>query len=286
MKLSQSQVNGYRENGFLLLPRVIPEETLADLRKVIAEFVDCSRGIFASNTMFDIDPAHGPDQPRIRRLKNPCDHHALFRDIAGSDAILDPVSQLLGGTVRFDHSKLNFKYPDADAEILWHQDWAFYPHTNDDLLAVGVLIEDCNPESGPLRVIPGSHHGPVYDHHHDGVFSGAIADADLAGLLDHAVDLVAPAGSITIHHVRTLHGSSNCRDPKGRPLLLFSYSAVDAFPVFDTFDLDEFNSRILRGEPVLAGRMESVPIRLPLPRSRGADSIYDNQASLKLERAG
>ena len=24
----------------------------------------------------------------------------------------------------------------------WHQDWAFYPHTNDDLLAVGVAIDD------------------------------------------------------------------------------------------------------------------------------------------------
>ena len=281
MKLSQSQVNSYRENGYLLLPDVIDGETLERLRDVITAFVDQSREVTASDAMFDIDPAHRPDHPRIRRLKDPYDRHALFREIATSDAILDPVSQLLGGTVRFDHSKLNFKYPDAEADIAWHQDWAFYPHTNDDMLAVGVLIEDCTLASGPLRVIPGSHRGPLYDHHHNGVFAGAVAESDLADLPDSAVDLVAPAGSVTIHHVRTLHGSTNCTDPRGRPLLLYSYAAVDAFPVFETFDLEEFDSRILRGHPVLSGRMEPVPIRLPWPRSLGADSIYDNQAVRK-----
>ncbi|MXX16245.1 MAG: hypothetical protein F4Z52_03220 [Gammaproteobacteria bacterium] len=45
-----------------------------------------------------------------------------------------------------------------------------------------------------------------------------------------------------------------------------------------TYDLAEFDSRILRGEPVRSGRMEAIPVRLPLPRQAGADSIYDNQA--------
>ena len=281
MKLSPQQIQSYRENGYLLLPQVFDDATLSRVRAVIAEFIDRSRAVSASDAMFDVDPAHRPDHPMIRRLKDPYDQHAVFREIATSDALLDPVSQLLGGTVRFDHSKLNFKYPDAEADIAWHQDWAFYPYTNDDLLAVGVLIEDCSLASGPLRVIPGSHRGPVYDHHHKGIFAGAVADEDLTDVVDDAVDLVAPAGSVTIHHVRTLHGSANCTDPRGRPLLLFSYAAVDAFPVFDAFELEEFNARILRGEPVLSGRMETLPIRLPFPRPASADSIYDNQAVRK-----
>ena len=28
------------------------------------------------------------------------------------------------------------------AAVEWHQDWAFYPHTNDDLAAVGVMMDD------------------------------------------------------------------------------------------------------------------------------------------------
>ena len=39
--------------------------------------------------------------------------------------------------------------------VEWHQDWAFYPHTNDDLLAVGVCIDDMNETNGCLLSSPG-----------------------------------------------------------------------------------------------------------------------------------
>ncbi len=279
-RLNAEQERFYHEQGYLLLENVIPAETLAALRDKIDEFLEASRSVDASNEVYDLDTSHSADAPRVRRLKDPHLRDPLFRQVCESNAILDPVAQLLGGTVRFDHSKLNFKHPGASAEIHWHQDWAFYPYTNDDLLAVGVLVEDCTPDNGPLMVIPGSHRGPVYDHHRNGLFAGGIADADIAPLLDRAVDLTAPAGSITIHHVRTLHASRNNFGTTLRPLLLFSYAAVDAFPIFDSYDLDEFDARILRGEPVRAGRMEALPFRLHLPRRQGTDSIYDDQEQM------
>ena len=279
-ELSAEQKKFYREQGYLLLENVIPSATLDALRAKIDEFLEASRSVSASDAVYDLDATHNADAPRVRRLKDPHLRDPLFRQICESDEILDPVAELLGGTVRFDHSKLNFKHPGASAEIHWHQDWAFYPYTNDDLLAVGVLIEDCTPDNGPLMVIPGSHRGPVYDHHRDGLFAGGVARVDIAPLLDQAVDLTAPAGSITIHHVRTLHASRNNNAATLRPLLLFSYAAVDAFPIFDAYDLDEFDSRILRGEPVVEGRMEAVPFRLHLPRRPGTDSIYDDQEQM------
>ena len=278
MKLSADLVSRYREEGYLLLEDVIPESTLARLRQAIDRYVEKSRSATCSNREFDLDRGHTAKRPRLRRLKDPHLRDPVFRELAESDAIVEPAAQLLNGTVRFDHSKLNFKHPDASAEIHWHQDWAFYPHTNDDILAVGVMIEDCTPASGPLRVIPGSHLGPLYDHHYRGLFAGAVQDDALADLIPGAVDLTGPAGSVSIHHVRTLHASANCTANTTRPLLLLSYAAVDAFPIFDMYDLAEFDSRILRGEPVRAGRMEALPVRLPLPRQAGADSIYDNQS--------
>ena len=78
------------------------------------------------------------------------------------------------------------------AAIEWHQDWAFYPHTNDDLAAVGVMFDDMEIENGPLMIIPGSHRGPIFDHHADGVFCGAM-DPD-----NHDVDLAsANFGKVT-----------------------------------------------------------------------------------------
>lgn len=77
-----------------------------------------------------------------------------------SDRLTGIVADLVGGAVRFDHSKLNFKPAEGKAKIAWHQDWAFYPHSNDDLLAVVVMLEDCTEENGPLMVIPGSYREP------------------------------------------------------------------------------------------------------------------------------
>ncbi len=280
MALGEQQIQFYRDNGYLLLERVIDEVTLARLRATIDRFLEASREVESSNKIYDLDASHSAARPRVRRLKDPHLRDPLFMELAASDAILDPVAQLLGGSVRFDHSKLNFKHPGAAAEIQWHQDWAFYPYTNDDLLAVGIMIEDCTVDNGPLMVIPGTHKGPVYDHHHDGLFAGGIEREAIADLLDQAVDLTAPAGSISLHHVRTLHASRNNNADTLRPLLLFSYAAVDAFPVFDSYDIDEFDSRILRGEPVRAGRMEALPFRIQVPRKSGTDSIFDDQQGM------
>ena len=281
MALTDEQREFYRENGYLVLEKLIPEERLTEIRQVIGEFRERARFVSASTPVFDVAPGHGPDSPKLRRVKDPVLQHDVFDALMRDPLIVDPVADLLGGTARFDHSKLNFKPPGGSAQIDWHQDWAFYPHTNDDLLAVGVMVEDCTPENGPLMVIPGSHKGPVYDHHDDGLFVGGVASGDLAGEVPKAVSLTAPAGSVSIHHVRTLHASTENRSDQERPLLLYSYSAVDAFPVFEARDLSAYDGLILRGEPTLAPRATGVPMRLPLPRQLSADSIYDNQAGRK-----
>jgi len=37
----------------------------------------------------------------------------------------------------------------------------FYPHTNDDVLATRLLLDDCDERNWPLLVPPGSHKGPT-----------------------------------------------------------------------------------------------------------------------------
>ena len=282
MVLTDNQIGFYQDNRYLLLEQAIPNKLLTSLRETVNRFIDASRVVKSSNRVYDLDQSHSADNPRVRRLKDPHLQDSLFKKIAECSTIVDPVCELLGGTVRFDHSKLNFKHPEANAQINWHQDWAFYPHTNDDILAVGVLIEDCTAECGPLMVIPGSHKGPVLDHHHNGVFAGGVNTNAIGDLADKAVKLTAPAGSLTLHHVRTLHASGNSSTNTLRPLLLFSYTAVDAFPIFSSYDLQEYDSRILRGAPVREGRMAALPFRIHLPQKSGTDSIYDNQESMQL----
>ena len=63
--------------------------------------------------------------------------------------------------MKFHHSKLNFKWAQGGAEVKWHQDIQFWPHTNYSPLTVGTYLYDCGMEQGPLGVLPGSHRGPM-----------------------------------------------------------------------------------------------------------------------------
>ncbi len=281
MALSAEQILFYRANGYLVLEGHLGPDTVAALRRACDEMVAAADSVDRSNKVYDIGAGHSPESRRVRRVKDPHLQHDTFGALMRAPEIVDPVADLLGGTVRFDHGKLNFKPAGADSAIEWHQDWAFYPHSNDDLLAVGVMIEDCTEDNGPLMVLPGSHRGPVYDHHRDGIFIGAIDPVELKEALPSAVTLTAPAGSISLHHVRMVHGSRANHGASTRPLLLFSYMAVDAFPLFETWDLAEFDSRILRGQPTKVPRQLALPVRIPHPRVPEADSIFDDQASAR-----
>ena len=277
--LGRDQKDFYHEKGYLVIENCIPQNIIDRIRDSIHRLRDKAKDIKTSNSDFDVAAGHSTRTPKLRRIKDPVKQDPIFDELMRSEILVEKIKPLLGGSVRFDHSKLNFKPPSSNAKIEWHQDWAFYPHTNDDILAIGVMIEDCTLENGPLMVIPGSHKGPVFDHHLDGIFAGGINPTSLGDEFE-SVTLTAPAGSISIHHVRTLHASTENYSSKDRPLLLYSYSAVDAFPIIRSIDFEEYNSRILVGEPTIEPRSKNVPMRVPLPKLVGADSIYDDQSKL------
>ena len=167
----------------------------------------------------------------------------------------------------------------------WHQDYAFYPHTNDDILAIGVIIDDMKIENGPLMVYPGSQKGPVYDHHVEGVFAGAMLPEDNGLNANDAVPLTGPAGSISIHHGRMVHGSALNTSERARRILFYEMMAADAFPLMGSMTrwdgIEEYNTRMLCGTPTLNPRLKDIPVRIPQPQPDVPISIYEIQKGLK-----
>ncbi|MEM9010989.1 MAG: phytanoyl-CoA dioxygenase family protein [Pseudomonadota bacterium] len=283
--LTDADVQRYREEGYLVVTDRIPAATLTAIRAEIARFVEEARGLTASNDRLDLEDSHRPEAPRVRRIKLPHTISDVMRALMTSDAILAPVRDLIGPDVRLHTSKLNMKAAEYGAAVEWHQDFAFYPHSNDDVLAVGVMIDDLAEENGPLMVFPGTHRGPIFDHHAAGVFVGAM-DLAASGLqLADAVALTGPAGSISIHHGRIVHGSALNRSDRDRRLLLYEMMAADAFPIMGSMttfgSLEEYDARMLCGRPTTTPRLADVPVRIPLPLPERRGSIYEVQQGLK-----
>jgi len=279
--LRQDQVDFYRTNGFLIVNDVLTPAQVAEGRRIVEEFTERSRALTQSNEVFDLEPQHSAEHPAIRRLKSPAQQHPFFDGLIHSDPILDPLESLIGPNIRALGSKLNLKAAGVGSPVEWHQDLAFHPHSNDNLLAVGIAFDDCSLVNGCLLVIPGSHRGAVLDHHQDGYFVGAV-DVRAQGIhTEHATPVEMPAGSIEIHHVRMLHASAPNTSPNPRRLLLFDMAAADAFPIgLSIGDLDAYNAQIVRGTPQQPRTADQPPVRLPLP-IRTIGTIYEVQKQLR-----
>jgi ectoine hydroxylase-related dioxygenase (phytanoyl-CoA dioxygenase family) len=276
--LSEAQLAAYRNDGFVVIPGVFSLAEIAELRAVTDEFVRSSVKVAANDEIYDLEDSHSAAEPRVRRIKAPHAHHESYRRASRHPAVVALLEELWG-SVRFDTGKLNMKSAGYGSPIEWHQDWAFYPHTNDDLAAVGIMLDDFTMENGPMMMIPGSHHGPVFDHHGpDGRFCGAI-DPNTARIdFSRAVPCLGEAGTITIHHVRLVHGSATNFSGRERRFLLYQYRAADAWPLLGFKDgIEKFDELILAGKPTIEPRLAPVPVRLPLPPAANQGSIYENQ---------
>ena len=252
---------------------------VAALRQVTDEFVEQSRAATESDTVFDLEPGHAPDSPKLRRLKSPVAQHEIYRSTLHHERILDIISQLIGPRIRTNGDKLNMKSGGFGSPVEWHQDWAFYPHTNDDLLAVGVCIDDMNETNGCLLVIPKSHKGPIYNHHLDGHFAGAVTTTDFDDSAAEKIEL--KAGGISIHHVRALHASLPNLSPYPRRLLLLQYCAGDSWSLVPAPDWEGYCRTFVRGEPSRHIRVADVPVSMPMPGAKVGGSIYATQTILR-----
>jgi phytanoyl-CoA hydroxylase len=280
--LTQAQKDEYDSVGAIVVPDVLSPAEVAELRAVTDGFVERARAITAHDAIYDLEDSHSPAQPRVRRIKAPHLHHAAYAALVRHPKIVAVLQDLWGPDIRFDTAKLNMKSAGFGAAVEWHQDWAFYPHTNDDLAAVGVMMDDMELANGPLLIIPGSHKGPVYDHHAEGRFCGAMDPTKREVDYASAVPLTGKAGSITVHHVRAVHGSAPNTSNKERRLMLFQFRAADAWPLLGfPQGIEAYDALMVAGTPTLSPRLADVPVRLPLPPADLQGSIYENQKGLK-----
>jgi phytanoyl-CoA hydroxylase len=280
--LSKSDVERYNRDGFIVVPNVLSAAEVDSLRKATDELVEKSRAVSDHNDIYDLEPGHSAALPRVRRIKTPDKWHPAYAAMPRHPGIVACLQDLWGPNIRYDLAKLNLKSAGFGSPVEWHQDWAFYPHTNDDLAAVGVMIDDIDEHNGAMMVIPGSHKGPVYDHHVDGRFCGAI-DPTRDGIdFSKAQYCSGKAGSITIHHVRAVHGSAPNTSNRSRRFFLMQFRSADAWPLIQVpKDWSAWESQIVAGHETLTPRMTNCPIRLPFPVAEHQGSIYENQRELK-----
>lgn len=268
----------YQDQGYVLIPDALSPAEVRELQATTDRIAAQAAGLTEENSLFDFEAAHTPEVPMVQRLKKPHRVDPLYFALAKHPAIFTLVQRICGENMRLSHSKINMKAAREGSPLEWHQDWAFAPHTNMSTCVASVMIDDVSLENGAMQVLPGSHKGPLFDHHDPELgFVGAVDIAAQKVDIGGAASLVGAAGTVSIHHPMTMHGSGANRSGRQRRILFLEYAASDAFPLFYDVDWDEYNARLLTGPATSEVRTEPHYIKLPFP-SRAGSSIYKAQA--------
>tara|TARA_B100001123_G_C15299082_1_gene1020359 strand:+ start:1417 stop:2424 length:1008 start_codon:yes stop_codon:yes gene_type:complete len=286
LALTREQREFYFDNGYLLVERIVPQEWIDRLTQVTNEMVEQSRSLTKSDAVFDLEPGHTVDEPRLRRLTSPVEQHPTYWEFASKSVVVDLAADLVGPDVKFHHSKLNFKWQSGGEEVKWHQDITYWPHTNYSPLTIGVYLHDVGDDQGPLGAIPVSHKGPLYNQYNDdNQWVGCLGEEDARGIDASTTDyLTGPAGSITIHNCRLVHGSRQNMSDKGRPLLLNIYSSADAFTYTANPLPSKYEGAIVKGKPALWAHHDDRPCLVPPDWSGGYTSLYALQQQEEWDR--
>lgn len=269
-RLSAAQVEAFWRDGCVVAEQAVSDAHLAGLRNALSNWVEESRRhthafgeTLDGRPRFDVAASRSKTAPALRRVDNPPEIDEGFAEAAFDSPMVDMVNDLIGPNLKFHHAKFNLKQPGTETRVDWHQDFSYTPHTNDHVVAALLMLDDMNEENGCLSVVNGSHHEGQKSLWYGDTFTGKVNDQETQAAKQKSTPITGTAGSVCFMHTKLLHGSEPNRSSHPRGLFICVYSAADAFPLVPSPLPNEFEGRIVRGEPSRVARLDSGSVELP-----------------------
>ena len=217
-RLSDGQVESFREHGYVAGVRVLSGEQVEALRAELSELVDPSHP--RNHLFYEFHTNESPDPSRAL-------FHALgawrvsvgFHDLLWHPAFAVPAAQLLGGRVRFWHDQLFCKPARHGGVVAWHQDYSYWTRTVPVAhLSCWIGLDDSTKDNGCVHYVPGSHRWPLLPvtglaGDMDAIQS-VLSDEQRAAFKPVAIEL--KKGEASFHHPLMVHGSFENRSERER----------------------------------------------------------------------
>ena len=217
--ITPAQRRQFQEEGWFLLPGVVPAAHLALLRE------ECMNFIAAFDAEMD---AAGVTQQGINIKGNRyfiANRHQGTRltEFIYSDLMAEVCRATLGDNAYLFWEQFVVKGPEKGSKFSWHQDSAYVGTPHRPYLTCWVTLDDVTEANGTVYLLPYSRAGTreVLPHTQNPVSN------DLEGYFgsDPGDAVIAPAGSIACFSSTVLHRSGFNTTPNWRRVYLPQYSA-------------------------------------------------------------
>lgn len=246
-KLSNEQVQSFRENGFLSGVKMLDEQQMDAIRKALEEIADPMHP--GHHLFYEFNSNESTDPNTIL-------FHALgawriapaLHDVLWNPRFVMAASQLLGNVpVRFWHDQIFWKPPKQGGVVAWHQDYSYWTRTKPIAhLTCWCALDDATLENGCLQYVSESHRW------------GLLPKPEIAGAFKRIEDFLddkqkqqfqkpvfatVKAGEAIFHHSLTLHGSGANASSKPRRALVLN--------VFADGVVSDADEPLLEGVPII-----------------------------------
>ncbi|MDQ3816690.1 MAG: phytanoyl-CoA dioxygenase family protein [Acidobacteriota bacterium] len=223
-RLSDEQIEFYREYGYLAGLRVLDDAQVDALREELKVLADANHP--AHELFYEYHSNESRDPSKIL-------FHALgawriatgFHDALWNPAFTVPASQLLGGAVRFWHDQLFCKPAHHGGVVAWHQDYSYWTRTRPMAhLSCWIGLDDATRANGCVHYVPGSHRWnllPVTGLADDmDAIQTVLTDEQRCEFKPVAIEL--KKGEASFHHPLMVHGSFENRTEHERRALVIN----------------------------------------------------------------
>lgn len=247
----------WNSKGFVVVPKAIDEELVDLINDAIAKYV--AEGNYRTNSKI----YSYSSSPRIVEAWR---NIPEILDLAWDSKILE-ILELLFSDRPFPFSTINFL---QSSHQPLHSDYVHFGTIPHFLLAAAwVALEDIDPESGPLQVVPGSHKLEPFCYSMLGLekprtmgqvkaaygrYEDWIRSLIEEGKTEQPIVPDLQKGDVLLWHANLLHGSPECKNPAlSRKSLVVHYhfESVDNFysPSFSNLKSGIFAQRIVNQLP-------------------------------------
>jgi hypothetical protein len=224
--LSDEQKHRWKEDGFLLLPGLLPPEEVRDLTAAVDGMWE------AHLRQPEVKPKAGMDR------RNVMEEDDRFVALMDHPVTFPLVLELIGPYIQLSMSEVIVRPPNPEGSALLHTDGGQAMRqirvTEDSLplqIKIQYFLTDVEgPDSGNFTVVPGSHKRPFPD---GGVTGGPY--------IPDAVQLCARAGDAAFFPHALWHGYVTNRSAQTRKSLIYCYSQQ----CFRPFDYEKASSELL-----------------------------------------
>lgn len=232
--LSETQLESYRNNGFLMIDDVFSEDEVAELRRELNQ-MRTDPLLSRRQESFHYDNGELHSVFGVHKL-NP-----IFGKISADPRLTSIANQILADDIYVHQSRLCYKPAFASKQFFWHSDFETW-HVEDGMprmraLSISIALTESHEHNGPLMMIPGSHNYYVRcsgetpkDHYKQALKQQhhGLPDPAVLTTLMHDGGIQSAhgkPGSIVVMDCNTLHGNNGNITPDARANFFVAYNA-------------------------------------------------------------